>query len=946
MSILFHLIFFIWVLLTVECFVGLGSASASWCQDHHYFPQPSRQFQQKTDRFWEFKEQTNSWVEVELPYDLVSCVNDNCTVVASIGPTNKKEEKPVETQSEVPRLRESLKNKVDGYDKEDALPLRKRVSLTKMNDASIWITGQSGSIYERFWNGLQWVIAPHDLPISGDHAISVFLFNQTILALSEAGILYQMQLSESSQPVWVEFAPTLSQTTDKEGEQSSTILIKSGVVSYTGERVYFCTKNGTLLELREIEPPRWENHGQPPGANVAAIADAASIRTDVIYTISSAGDLYEYDRRSKPSWKKHIWREETAQDASLMPLTGSTLHGLNGDHCISLFLLTKGGKLVERRLHQRKWKWVVFGSPKDQHLTSITPVLHDDSYEKKFSLFFTTSNGSVFEYQISKQSGIAQENQSPEAWVNHMHPVHAKVARGIAGVQIQLGRILFPLDDARLAELHLSGLGGEISGPSHQVMFRKKATVKYVWSILDAPETEGWNAEYCTEQWGPTNCITGIKDERNDLEIARTVTRQRKGSQPQQHYLIPGPSSTGRAKSLEEHNLPDNWINSNFHLRAMHGGRSFFLITDGGFTFEYLYTENVWIWLRHEHSTAIKGAVGNYNGSLYVVDTNGNLFIRERSDSELAWINCTSSRKGRQVVGGPPWDAMPGRSMKATVEDALFFVSRNGRLLQFTVALRKFKWKDCRNPPNTKIASIVDQELFREKIVFVIGRNGRLYQYNKVTELWHEHYQSQHLVLSRLPGTAMRSSLLSLTGSLFMLSVDGGLVEYHWNAMDGWNWVEHGTPHKVVTLVGSPGPSLEDNQLFLIGSNGHVYLRYMDQMTWRWKNCGFPSLGNTIAEDERQEEGNNKKEKFCTNEDLAASSRKDSEKANHLSSDCNPEVAPIRPIMFAQDSVIFELKDGRLAEMRQIEGTNWLWSRIIGTPTSLCTASYWTALAS
>ncbi|XP_024160109.1 uncharacterized protein LOC112167331 isoform X2 [Rosa chinensis] len=711
-------------------------------------------------------------------------------------------------------------------------------------------------------------------------------------------------------------------------------------------RVYFCTKNGTLLELGELEPLRWENHGQPPGANVAAIADAASIRTDVIYTISSAGDLYEYDRMSKPSWKKHIWREETAQDASLMPLTGSTLHGLNGDHSISLFLLTKGGKLVERRLHQRKWKWVVFGSPKDQHLTSITPVLHDDAYEKKFSLFFTTSTGSVFEYQIPKQSGIAQENQSPEAWVNHMHPIHAKVARGIAGVQIQLGRILFPLDDARLAELHLSGLGGETSGPSHQVMFRKKATVKYVWSILDAPETEGWNAEYCTEQWGPTNCITGIKDERNDLGIARTVTTRRKGSQPQQHYLIPGPSSTGRAKSLEEHNLPDNWINSNFHLRAMHGGRSFFLITDGGFTFEYLYTENVWIWLRHEHSTAIKGAVGNYNGSLYVVDTYGNLFIRERSDSELAWINCTSSRKGRQVVGGPPWDAMPGRSMKATVEDALFFVSRNGRLLQFTVALRKFKWKDCRNPPNTKIASIVDQELFREKIVFVIGRNGRLYQYNKVTELWHEHYQSQHLVLSRLPGTAMRSSLLSLTGSLFMLSVDGGLVEYHWNAMDGWNWVEHGTPHKVVTLVGSPGPSLERNQLFLIGSNGHVYLRYMDQMTWRWKNCGFPSLGNTFAEDERQEEGNNKKEKFCTNEDLAASSRKDSEKANHLSSDCNPEVAPIRPIMFAQDSVIFELKDGRLAEMRQIEGTNWLWSRIIGTPTSLCTASYWTALAS
>jgi len=30
---------------------------------------------------------------------------------------------------------------------------------------------------------------------------------------------------------------------------------------------------------------RWENHGRPPGADVAAIVDAATIRPDVVYTI-------------------------------------------------------------------------------------------------------------------------------------------------------------------------------------------------------------------------------------------------------------------------------------------------------------------------------------------------------------------------------------------------------------------------------------------------------------------------------------------------------------------------------------------------------------------------------------------------------------------------------------------------------------------------------------
>ena len=168
--------------------------------------------------------------------------------------------------------------------------------------------------------------------------------------------------------------------------------------------------------------------------------------------------------------------------------------------------------------------------------------------------------------------------------------------------------------------------------------------------------------------------------------------------------------------------------------------------------------------------------------------------------------------------------------------------------------------------------------------MFVIGRNGRLYQFNKVTELWHEHRQSQHLVLSRLPGTAMRQSSQSLTGSLFMLSDDGGLVEYHWNAMEGWNWVEHGTPHRSVTLVGSPGPCFQGNQLFLIGSDGNVYLRYVDQTTWKWKNCGFPHVERKGNEDQGQVGENLGSEEVCTSEDFAAGFEKNEE-------NCDPKVS-------------------------------------------------------
>lgn len=72
---------------------------------------------------------------------------------------------------------------------------------------------------------------------------------------------------------------------------------------------------------------------------------------------------------------------------------------------IDKILHIQGGSLVERRLNQRKWKWVVHGSPKGQHLTSITPVLQDELNDKLFSLFLTTSSGSIYECQIPKQSG-------------------------------------------------------------------------------------------------------------------------------------------------------------------------------------------------------------------------------------------------------------------------------------------------------------------------------------------------------------------------------------------------------------------------------------------------------------------------------------------------------------------------------------------------------------
>lgn len=188
-----------------------SSAASSWCPHFvHQQTTSQQQFEQKTDRFWEFQEQSNSWVEVKLPFDLVSCVNDNCTKVGLIDQTTRTKHEQLENEIDVSN-QNNLKTKDGGGDmggQEEKnsgiiLPLRKRISLTKMSDTSVWVTGESGSIYERFWNGVQWVIAPHDLQISAGGAVSVLIVNQTILAISDEGNLYQVLLSTSSFQIFI-----------------------------------------------------------------------------------------------------------------------------------------------------------------------------------------------------------------------------------------------------------------------------------------------------------------------------------------------------------------------------------------------------------------------------------------------------------------------------------------------------------------------------------------------------------------------------------------------------------------------------------------------------------------------------------------------------------------------------------------------------------------------
>lgn len=186
---MFHLICSIWGLLSLSFCTVVGCAS---CCPYQFFQQSNRRFEQKTDRFWKFSEEADRWVEVQLPCDLMISGSDGeCGKVKN----RKKESLDQEHGFDDKKKRLDRKDgKIGVLGPFDVvlMPLRKRISLTKMSETSVWVTGEIGSIYERFWNGLEWVFAPHDLPISAGRAVAVFIINQMILALSESGNLYEV----------------------------------------------------------------------------------------------------------------------------------------------------------------------------------------------------------------------------------------------------------------------------------------------------------------------------------------------------------------------------------------------------------------------------------------------------------------------------------------------------------------------------------------------------------------------------------------------------------------------------------------------------------------------------------------------------------------------------------------------------------------------------------
>jgi hypothetical protein len=152
------------------------------------------------------------------------------------------------------------------------------------------VVGPSGSVYERFWNGVQWVLIPHDLPGGVGKASALASVNGTILATTANGPVYHMYMSSQQQLVW-RFCGSndpgnpieVLKEVFHQANTSKGYLVKGpGMPTGEGATVFFPTNDERLAELLGLWPQAsWGYRSAPRDADVRAIADAGLMRPEL-----------------------------------------------------------------------------------------------------------------------------------------------------------------------------------------------------------------------------------------------------------------------------------------------------------------------------------------------------------------------------------------------------------------------------------------------------------------------------------------------------------------------------------------------------------------------------------------------------------------------------------------------------------------------------------------
>ena len=740
------------------------------------------------------------------------------------------------------------------------------------NSLCRWVVGRSGAVFERFFNGKNWVYIPHVLP-EGVSALHVSVVDRSVVVHTASGGVLRRSVGPDRRLQWLMVALP--------PEMRVATLLSADSWRGTERSLWTISVMGDLWEMHSCNGS-WQQYHHPRGDPLVALADVHSLRDGSVFAVAAGGMLWELVRGT--TWRQHALPPAGQEGLSrgFAPLAGVSLP-LRGGSSTLLLLAADGSGLMERRWDPsgRAFSWQFHPAPAWLQPSAVLtgplsvfflPSGPGAATELVPVVLVVAADGTVLEFAArgrAAEPGVIESAESTSQldwrWARMTTPEDTQIATASA-VTLEPGRLLFLAADGRLAEYEPEGFG-PAGAPRPG---RPPSPTQGRWSIHEVPETEGGNAGYCALEAGPYNCMTGVVSSVRlrtealagvgmDVITATAVVPAAKGSRGRP--LVPvAPWLSGAGMQLR--------------LMLPH---SLFVLGPGGMMHERFFNGHAAVWVAHDQPRRLVAVAAVFNFSVIVLDDAGVLHIRERHGDSLRWRRL-SAAPGRgsgidgdesgaaavPLVGVPPWDqccAHPQWGVRKA-NPWLHFLGADGALKELAMLPSgRTAWRDTGPVPGGAGGgdvrpTIADSHVLRARCTFVVGVDGVLYQYNQVTGTWTMHALPSSMGPLAPAAGAVHRSLDTPAGSLFLRARSGALLERRWELLgpgssEGfWRWVDHGrppledsdgTPPVLGGPVGPVGPTLVDGSVFLVTEQGCVVQRaHLGTGMWAWLQHDFP----------------------------------------------------------------------------------------------------------
>lgn len=285
----------------------------------------------------------------------------------------------------------------------------------------------------------------------------------------------------------------------------------------------------------------------------------------------------------------------------------------------------------------------------------------------------------------------------------------------------------------------------------------------------------------------------------------------------------------------------------------------FVLASDGDLYID-VYDGGTWTWANLGHGgVPLSGtpAVINYPASdgtqhenVFLVGSDGNLYVDVYDGNRWTWANLGNA--GVPLTGSPA--VMNYASSDGVLYEHVFLQGSDGNLYLNAYSGSGWAWVNLGNggvplSGTPVVITYPGSDGVQHENVFLLGSDGNLYL---------DYYDGHGWTWVNLgnPGVPLSGSptVMNYPGSngalhehVFLRGSDGQLYQDFYDGT-GWTWVKlgnGGTP-----LSGGPavmnyaaGDGLQHENVFLVGSDGNLYLDGYDGTSWTWVNLGGPGDG-------------------------------------------------------------------------------------------------------